>query len=234
MKTATTNKPAVKDRISESKQVTSPVAATSKKVEYVKPVVEKKETKKVDIQEIKKEVPSKPVIKSTETKVEMPTKTVTGKKPAHVTTIEQARNVLKGRNVVPQEESKVYKVAEHRGFLENNAEIINTIGNIGAMVLTGSSFKNTSNLNRLGSRANPNRNVGGYTPSREPISTVRETPINRAADVAKSAKGVTGKTIQQERVASRTIAGKRLPKKHQDGGSIDFLTSIIEQFKRCW
>ena len=223
MKSNSVTKPEVKDRISASKQVTSPVKETvppqSKKY-YESPNVtvtaKKPQSKEESLNGIKV----------------LPNVTVTAKKPDRVTTIEQARNVLKDRNVVPQNEPKTYVVAEHRGFLENNAEIINTIGNIGAMVLTGSSFKNASNLNRLESPANPNRNVGGYTPSREPISTVRETPINKTVEVAKSTKGITGKTIQQERVASRTIAGKRLPKKHQDGGSIDFLTSLIEQFKR--
>ena len=114
-----------KDRITPAKPKVKPTVVTSsKKTEYVKPSVPaKKQESKDSGQEIKKKTPSKP----TETKVEVPTRTVKQRIPEtkkpyitfkpgesqtfeskksnveptkrYISNIEEARKVLKGRNV---------------------------------------------------------------------------------------------------------------------------------------
>ena len=61
-----------------------------------------------------------------------------------VTTIEQARVILKDKNAMPSDSKKTYNLAEHQGFIEKNADTFNLVGDILGGLLVGTKFNRPS------------------------------------------------------------------------------------------
>ena len=231
MKTATTNKPAVKDRVAATK-----VDATKDKITPAKSTV----------------TPAKSTV----------TPEVTSNKPhRYVTNIQQAREVLKGRDVLPQNNPKVYRVADHQGFLEKHAQGIGVAADIIGTLMTGASMSGAKALGALGT-AGEAANISKATRA---LNRIREARAARselnalqsptAARMIKSAKatrmveeakaaGVASRKAAKASDAVNVVRARKTARiateaaktgtnvaAKANGGSIDFLLPLIEAYK---